>query len=147
MQPFVVRAAQRRAIRRFVPMTCRVVRERDFVQVSERALDISPDGMLVPCEAELLEGDEMIVSFRATEIGIWFDTDAVVARVVEGRRPGDRGRCVGLRFRSLDAVSRLILRGHLRRYPPPVPKREQRIDYAATVGVILSIPSFGGHGF
>jgi hypothetical protein len=56
-----------------------------------------------------------------------------VARVVRGRRPKDRGRCVGLAFTKFDAVSRLVLRGHLRRTAPPIPQREPRIDYAATI--------------
>jgi hypothetical protein len=63
-----------------------------------------------------------------TEFPIWFDTRATVARIVEGRRPGDDGRALGLRFDSLPAVSRLILRGHLRKIPPTLPKRELPLD-------------------
>jgi hypothetical protein len=80
------------------------------------------------------------VSFRATDLGIWFDTDAIVTRCLAGRRPGDpRGLAIGVRFGSLDKVSRLILRGYLKRFTPPLPRRERIIDYAATVGKILSI--------
>jgi hypothetical protein len=65
----------------------------------------------------------------ATNLGIWFDTMAKVSRVVEGRRDGDGGRAVGVRFITLPAVSRLILRGSLRKVPPPLPKRPRvRID-------------------
>ena len=82
-------------------------------------------------------GDPLIVSFRATELGLWFDAEATVARVVHGRRPKDCGRCVGVAFTKLDPVARLILRSHLRRVAPPVPQRrrraDQRVDYAATV--------------
>ncbi|HWL86199.1 MAG TPA: hypothetical protein VNO21_10375, partial [Polyangiaceae bacterium] len=47
---------------------------------------------------------------------------------------GDRGRCLGVSFR-LGAVARHILRGGLRRVPPPIPRRERerRVDYAKTV--------------
>ncbi len=129
----IVIARQRTAIRRAIKIPCRVVREMDFQLLGTQTLDLSPDGMLLPSEMGVEVGDECVVSFKATELGIWFDTVATVARVLEGRRPTDRGRAVGLRFKTLDAVHRLILRGHLRRVPPPLPAREQRIDYAATI--------------
>jgi len=31
------------------------------------------------------------VSFKATQLGLWFDSEARVARVIKGRRDGDRG--------------------------------------------------------
>ena len=129
----IVIARQRSAIRRAIKVPCRVVREMDFQLLGTQTLDLSQDGMLIPSEMGVEVGDECVVSFKATELGIWFDTVATVARVLEGRRPTDRGRAVGLRFRTLDAVHRLILRGHLRKVPPPLPAREQRIDYAATI--------------
>jgi hypothetical protein len=93
--------------------------------------------MLVMSDAPMQKGDSLHVSFRATDLGIWFDTDATVARIVEGRRPGDRGRALGLTFGSLDSVKRLILRGYLRKIPPPLPRRDLRVDYARTIGKIL----------
>jgi hypothetical protein len=110
-----------------------VVRERDFRLIGSTALDLSPDGMLVATEHDLAVGESLIVSFRATSLGVWFDSEARVARVVRGRRDGDRGAAVGLSFSSLDRVKRLILRGHLRRVPPPIPRRAQRIDWTATI--------------
>lgn len=133
MQSLFVRKNERREIRRAVRLACQVVRERDFTLVSEQALDLSPDGMLVASTADLMPGENVIVTFRATELGLWFDTEARVARVVRGLRKGDRGRAVGLSFSTLARVKRLILRGHLRRIPPPVPRRAQRIDWTATV--------------
>lgn len=114
-------------------LTCQVVREKDFTLVADSAVDLSPDGMLVLTDRQLDPGENVFVTFRATSLGLWFDTEAKVARVVRGRRHGDRGRAVGLAFSTLDRVKRLILRGHLRRVPPPVPRRTQRIDWAATV--------------
>jgi PilZ domain len=128
-----VRRNDRKEIRRSFELTCQVVRERDFRLVASRALDVSPDGMLVPTEADLQPGESVIVTFRATSLGIWFDTEARVARVIRGKRAGDKGPAVGLSFSSLDKVKRLILRGHLRRVPPPLPRRAQRIDWAATI--------------
>ena len=133
MSTLLVRRNQRREIRRAVRMPCRVVAEREFKLIGDRAVDLSPEGMLVPTEQPLEIGDSVIVSFRTTDLGIWFDTDAKVVRVIHGRRPGDTGKCMGLSFQSLSAVHRLILRGYFRHVPPPLPKRAQRIDYAASV--------------
>jgi hypothetical protein len=120
-------------------MKCYVVREHDFRLIAKRTLDVSQDGMLVASGACVEPGDSLIVSFRATELGIWFDTGAVVARIVRGKRCGDKERAVGLRFDTLDAVKRMILRADLRRHPPALPNafRDPRIDYAATVGRLL----------
>ena len=46
-------------------------------------------------------GESLIVSFEATQLGLWFDSEASVARIVRGRRPGDRG--AGRRAVVLDA--------------------------------------------
>lgn len=128
-----VRRNDRREVRRAIGLTCQVVRERDFRLVADQALDLSPDGMLVRSDSELEIGESLIVSFKATQLGLWFDSEAQVARIVKGRRDGDRGAGIGLSFSTLDRVKRLILRGHLRRVPPPLPRRTQRIDWTATV--------------
>jgi hypothetical protein len=103
-------------------------------------VDLSPQGMLVLSDERIGEGIEVVVSFQATELPIWFDTMATVSRIVEGRRPGDTGRALGLRFETLPAVSRLILRGHLRSLPiarprrePPLPLAPKDPDYARIV--------------
>jgi len=69
---------------------------------------------------------------------------ATVTRVVRGRRKGDAGSAVGLRFESLSAVAHLILRGYLRSLPRPVARREppsalqvKGDDYAGIVRGIL----------
>jgi len=89
---------------------------------------------MVPSEADVDLGEELMISFRATDFGVLFATSGRVARIVEGRRASDRGRCLGVSFR-LGAIARHILRGGLRRVPPPLPRRERerRIDYAKTV--------------
>jgi hypothetical protein len=137
MSPFV-RRNDRREMRRAVVMPCQIVRARDFRLVGEKALDVSPDGMLVVSEADLEPGENVFVSFRATELGLWFDSEAKVARIVRGRRPTDRGRAAGLAFSTVSRVKRLILRAHLRKVPPPVPRRSQRIDWTATIRGLAS---------
>jgi hypothetical protein len=131
--PLFVRKNERREVRRAVVMSCQVVRERDFKLIAETALDVSPDGMLVATDVDIEPGENVFVSFRATDLGIWFDSEASVARVIRGRRPGDKGRGIALRFSTLNRVKRFILRGHLRRVPPPIPRRTQRIDWSATI--------------
>jgi hypothetical protein len=132
--PLFVRRNDRREIRRAHRFACQVVRERDFRLVATQTIDVSCDGMLVRLdELDLEPGESVIVSFKATKLGIWFDTEARVTRVVRGRRQGDGGRGAALSFLTLDRVKRMILRGHLRRVPPPVPRRKQRIDWTATV--------------
>ena len=128
----------RRASRHHVRIDCEVVRESDFRLVGHRTLDLSAEGMLVRCASDVSLGEKMLVSFRATSLGIWFDAEAEVARLVRGRRPEDEGRAFGLRFVDMPSVSRLILRGHLRRVPPPLPQRPRRVDYAATIRQIAA---------
>ena len=139
MGTFVYRA-RRQEIRRAYAMECHVVRDRDFREVGGKVLDLSPNGMLVAVDDGVPVGDSVLVSFRATPLNLWFDTDAIVTRSLAGRRPGDpSGLALGLEFTSLDAVARLILRGFLRHVPPPLPQRALVIDYARTVGRILSM--------
>jgi uncharacterized protein YndB with AHSA1/START domain len=126
-----LRKNRRRNMRRAVALTCQVVREEDFRLIGDETLDVSPDGMLVHTEREDVEpGQSLIVTFQATDLGLWFDTQATVARVLRGRRWGERGRAVGVRFAEtgedgapiLDPVRRMILRGAFRRKPPPIPR-------------------------
>jgi hypothetical protein len=127
-------------MRRSVRVDCQVVREHDFKLVGRRAIDLSPDGMLVLSDARILTGEDVIVTFRAPMTRLWLDCTATVARVVHGRRPGDWGACLGLSFDSMDEVTRALLRAELRGLPPPVPARELRIDYAETVRKAAKAP-------
>lgn len=130
--PSFVRKNERREIRHAVKWECEVVRERDFRRVAKSTLDVSPDGMLVPIDVDLVPGESVIVSFCAPRLGIWFDTEATVTRVLRGRRRFEHV-AAALRFSTLDRVKRFILRSHLRRVPPPLPRRVQRIDWAKTI--------------
>jgi hypothetical protein len=129
-----VPANRRGEIRRALRLGCRVRRADGLRLVGDRALDLSPQGVLVLSDDRLDPGTELLVSFISSDFPIWFDTRATVARVVEGRRPRDYGRAIALRFESLPAVSRLILRGHLRKIPPTLPQREPPPDLLARRG-------------
>jgi hypothetical protein len=128
---------ERRVRRAAIEVECQIVREADYKVVARRSFDLSTEGALVPSESDVAIGEPLLVSFRATGFGILFATTGHVARVVAGRRNGDRARCLGVSFR-LDPLARHLLRGGLRRVPPPLPKRDRRIDYAATVEAIAT---------
>jgi hypothetical protein len=129
----LVRARQRRVMRRAIRVECQVVRERDFRLLSSHGVDVSPTGMLAATEEMVLTGEPLIVAFRLPRTAFWFDAEATIARVVHGRRPGDRGRFLGLEFDRLDPEAKWLLARALRDVPPPVPRRERRVDYAASV--------------
>ncbi len=128
-----VRKNDRRSLRHHVRIDCQVIRENDFRLVGHRTLDLSADGMLVRTASDVTLGESLLVTFQATPLGLWIDAEAEVTRLIRGRRPEDEGRAFGLRFTDLSRVSRLILRGNLRRVPPPLPQRPRRVDYAATI--------------
>jgi hypothetical protein len=133
MHGTLVPAHQRRALRRSARVDCQVVRERDFKLIGTRGVDLSPLGMLVMAQEPVLTGEPVIVAFRLPCSAWWFDAAATVARVVHGRRPGDLGRCFGVAFEELEPDAQMFLRRALRGVPPPLPTREPRIDYAASV--------------
>lgn len=131
---FLIPMEVRGSLRRGVRLRCELVDERAFRLVGRRALDLSPDGMLVECDTRgVTVGDPLLLSFRAPGTALWLDTTARVARVVRGRRPGDRGRCLGLSFDGLTRAERTLLAESLRGVPPPIPARAIRRDYAETI--------------
>lgn len=137
LTPSVARAAcgplpvnRRGETRRAVRLGCRVRRMDDWKLLGDRTIDLSPQGMLFLSDERVDEGIDLVVSFQATELPIWFDTCATLTRIVEGRRPSDPGRALGVRFETLPAVSRLILRGFLRKHPATQAQRELPPDLA-----------------
>jgi len=129
----LVHARQRRVMRRAIRVECQVVRERDFCLIARHGVDVSVTGMLIATDQRVLTGEPLIVAFRLPRTARWFDAEATIARVVHGRRPGDGGRCAGLEFDQLDPEAKWLLARALRDVPPPVPRRERRVDYAASV--------------
>ncbi len=113
----------RNAFRRSVFLPCQVVRERDFRLVSSLALDLSTEGILVLTGERVLTGENLLVSFRSPKGADWFDIEATVARVIHGRRPGDRGRCLGLQFDRVGEADSLRLFEGIRGLPPAASAR------------------------
>jgi hypothetical protein len=113
--------------RRFVRIDCQVVRERDFRMVGDLALDLSTKGMLVRAAGvRVLTGEELLVAFRPPRSNQWIDTQATVARVVHGRRPGDTGLSFGIEFYGMDRSQEELLFDKLRGLSPPDATRPPR---------------------
>jgi c-di-GMP-binding flagellar brake protein YcgR len=102
-----------------------VVRERDFRLVADRVMDLSPGGALVGPADPVLTGERVIVSFPGVDGG-WVDAEAVVARVVHGRRRGEYTRSLGLSFDALDPESERALARFLTTRLPKAPGQRCR---------------------
>jgi hypothetical protein len=85
-----------RTPRRILRAKCQVVRERDFRLVADQVVDLSPTGALVMPADPVLTGEAVIISFKLPHIPYWLDAEAIVARVVHGRRPGEHTRGLAL---------------------------------------------------
>ncbi len=107
-----------RPVRHSVRVPCQVVRERDFRLVGRHVLDLSPEGMLVLSDRPVLTGTSVLVALKVPfGSPIWLDAEAVVARVEHGRRPGDRGRALGLAFTWVAPMARAALGTQLAWFP------------------------------
>ena len=120
-------AVQRRAVRRAVQTRCQAVDLAGFQLLGERVWDLSQRGMLIECGRSTAVGDEVLVSFRSPGAEeLWFDAEAVVARVIAGQRSCDFGYGAGLEFTYFEKCCRHELLSRLAGFPPPVPKRRTR---------------------
>jgi len=119
--------SQRRAVRRATRTRCHAVGEQGFELLGELALDLSPRGMLVACDAPAALGEPVLVSILTPgHDPIWLDAEAEVARIVHGYRSGDPGYCIGLHFKYIERLARVELLSRLAGVPPPVPQRRPR---------------------
>ncbi len=137
MTAIVVHASERHVVRRLARIACELVTDRGFRLIGRTGLDLSTAGMLVRVERAHVElGEEVIVAFRAPRSRMWFDATGTITRVSHGRRPGDRGEAVAVRFHDLEAIDHAVLAAQLRGLPPPPPARRLRVDYLATLDAI-----------
>lgn len=107
-----------------------------FRLVGERVIDASGTGCLLACDRKVEVGQRLLVSFEVPATGLWFDAEAEVVRVVEGRREGDPGYCAGLVYRDFERRARLALSVDLRAHPRLVARRspKERLRMLALVG-------------
>ena len=119
-----------RPLRRSVKIPCQVVRERGFSLVGRHMLDLSTEGMLVRDDVadrrssrdRVLTGDPVLVTFLAPFSQRWIDAEAIVARVIHGRRTYDRGRAFGIVFEHIDSEARRQLQRELDWFAPMRPR-------------------------
>ena len=74
-------------------------------------------------QGNVLTGEPVMISFQIPATREWFDAQGYVARVVHGRRPGDRGRCLGIEFADAQPRMRALLAAILKRLPQPLAQR------------------------
>lgn len=113
--------AHRRASRHSVKLACQVVRERNFQLVADSIVNLSETGLLVSPADPALTGERLIVSFQIPHSGYWVDAEAIVARVIHGRRPGEYTRCLALELENVEAIPQMLLSRALGRCPPAPP--------------------------
>ncbi len=123
-------ASRGRPARHLVRIPCQAVRERDFRLVASKILDLSLGGMLVGPALPVLTGDRLLVSFRSPQWGVWVDAEAIVARVLHGRRRGESGRALGLEFTELEPWARYALEHNLRLLAPKPPRPNRSLRRA-----------------
>jgi PilZ domain len=136
-----------RMARRTARLACQVVRLRDFRLVADTALDLSRAGMLVGPADPVLTGEALIVSFRVPGLSNWIDAEAVVRRVVHGRRPGETSRALGIELVGLDDCSRRLIGAYMRRLVPAPPNyRSKPHDFGRwrrrLAGLLAAAPLF-----
>jgi hypothetical protein len=134
MTPTLFHSSQRSSMRRAVKTPCWAVSLNRGRLLGERLLDLSPEGMFLECRSEVGAGDGVFIVFKAPGSGgLWLRADAEVARVIQGRRDGDRAYGAGLKITRLKNGSYFELGQRLRGLPPPLPGRHLRVDYAEMV--------------
>lgn len=136
MQEFVVHAKDRAASRRTVRLGCEVVRTRDYSMIGRKMIDLSTEGLQVIADGHVTIGESVEVFFRVPYSGIYVLAEGAVARVIRGKRAGDEGPAYGIKLAPLHPEADLALKAASLRFPPTLPWRPRRVDYAATVRAI-----------
>ncbi len=119
--PRTAPASHHRTPRRLIRQRCQVVRERDFKLIADRVVDLSASGALVMPADPVLTGERLILSFQLPSSLFWVDTEAVVTRVLHGRRPGEHTRGIALELDGLTDLGRVMVERPPRHLPPAPP--------------------------
>jgi hypothetical protein len=136
MSEFVVHARDRKASRRTVRLGCEVVRTRDYSMIGKRMIDLSTEGLQVIADGHVTLGESVEVFFRVPYSGVYVLAEGEVARVIRGKRRGDDGPAYGIKLAPLHPDAERVLSAASLRFPPTLPWRPRRVDYAATIRAI-----------
>jgi hypothetical protein len=130
-------AQQRTTMRRHVSIPCQLVSEPGFHLIGDHCVDLSLKGMQVRANRLARMWTPVLISFRIPDSNIYCDAEGIICRVVWGRRDEDEFPSYGVHFTAMSKTTHRILAARLRGMPPPVPARQVRIDYAASVNSIF----------
>ncbi|MGZ5968812.1 MAG: hypothetical protein ACXWP4_14165, partial [Polyangiales bacterium] len=89
-----------------------------------------------PWEKSAEIGEDVQVFFRVPFSGVWVLAEGTVQRIVRGKRRGDEGVGYGIKLAELHQDASSALRHAMGRFPPTLPRRAKRVDYAATIRLI-----------
>lgn len=117
------RYVPRRPSRHSVRLGCQIVRERDFKLVSDEIVELSEEGALVVPRFRLLTGENLLLTFMAPFTRTFIDAEAVVARVIHGRRLGDSGPSLGISITHMDSAAQALVKSQLTFLPLVAPRR------------------------
>jgi len=140
--PRMIPPSHHRMPRRMLRQRCQVVRERDFSLIADRVVDLSVSGALVMPADPVLTGERVILSFQLPHSLYWVDTEALVTRVLHGRRPGEHTRGIALELDGLSGLNRFMLERALKHLPPAPPRfRAGRRDNMSLLSSLVGVPS------
>lgn len=130
----------RKSMRRAAKLDCFVVARKGFRSLRGTTLDVSEEGVRVGTDLDVKPGESVALALCLPNGRSWVDARGTVVRVERGLRAGDPGPAIAIQITSMDPIDRGLLRGSLASIPPPIPRRETRVDYAASV-IAASLPA------
>jgi len=131
---------RRRFLRHAMPTQCVVLSRRRGRLLGEGLVDVSPEGLLVHGDGSTAIYEPVDIALRVPLSRIWITGQAVVARVVRGRRHGDAFEGLGLILRRMDDRAREMLVRSMRHFPPTGHRSPAGRDYAGMVARIAGRP-------
>jgi hypothetical protein len=133
--PFVP-ANDRSAMRRGVSLSCEAVSLDRYRVLGRSTFDVSATGVLLAADDLGPKNEVVLLHLFAGDTKLV--AEARVTRVATGDRRGDLGPALGLTFTRVSQRALRALLARLRGWPPPIPGRHVRRDYAATVRAIAA---------
>ena len=109
----------RKSKRRFARTKCEVVRERDFMRLGTRAIDLSIDGLFLMTDVDVTVGESVMIAFELG--GHCVEAVGHIARVASGRRSSDMAMGIGIAFDSIKDDGATLLAAALKKMPPLLP--------------------------
>jgi hypothetical protein len=142
MSAILIGRSLRKTLRRAVRSQCTAFSVCGYRELGTQVLDLSPQGMLIACDDGVEIGESIMVFFKAPGADdVWLDAEAEVTRIIQGYRQYDPGYCIGVRFTYLERPERKQLADRLIGYPPPIPQRRPKVDYAESIRRMMSTQS------